>query len=182
MIFKLIVLSLSLTDFRNEIRKKLESCGIVEDGNDASKLYKKQLFKLNDELIAADPEEDSSVMDKVRAKLNDLFINAQTEHDVIATSLATTLTKKIDALIANQKEHVAYALKKAVTELYLDARKKVAALYVGAEKESGKHLFKHTNKISPYDTHTYFPPPLSLSLSLSLKSQCAGLEEEFGIL
>jgi hypothetical protein len=115
----------------------LESCGIVEDGNDASKLYEKQLFTLNDELIAADPEEDSSVMDKVRAKLNDLFINAQTEHDVIATSLATTLTKKIDALIAKQKEHVAYAFKKAVTELYLYAQKKVAALYVEAEKESG---------------------------------------------
>ena len=132
----------------------------------------------NDELIAVDLEEDSSVLDKVKAKLHNLFINAQTEHDV----MATTLTKKIDALIAKQKEHVAYALKKAVTELYLDAQKKVAALYVEAEKESGKHLFKHTNKISPYDTHTYFPPPLSLSLSLSLKSQCAGLEEEFGIL
>lgn len=94
----------------------------------------------NDESIAADLKEDSSVLDM----LKDLFINAQKEHDV----MATTLTKKIDALIAEQKEDVARALKKAVTELYLDAQKKVAALYVEAEKENGKHLFKHSNIIS----------------------------------
>jgi hypothetical protein len=98
----------------------------------------------NDDSIAADFEEDTSVLDTVRAKLNDLFINAQTKYYVIAT----TLKKKIDALIVEEKEHVARALKKAVTELYMDAQKKVAALYVEAEEESGKHLFKHSNKIS----------------------------------
>ena len=98
----------------------------------------------NDESIAADLEENTSVVDTVRAKLNDLFINAQTKHDV----MATTLRKKIDALIAKEKEHVARALKKVVTKLYMDAQKKVAALYVEAEEENGKHLFKHSNKIS----------------------------------
>ena len=33
--------------FRNEIRKNLESHNIVEDGNDASKLYKKTSLTLN---------------------------------------------------------------------------------------------------------------------------------------
>jgi len=91
----------------------------------------------NDESIAADLEEDTFILDSVRALLNDLFMSALKRHEVIAT----TLTKKIDTLIAEQKEHVARAFKKAVTELYLDAQKKVAALYVEAEKESGKHLF-----------------------------------------
>jgi len=120
----------------------------------------------NDESIAADLEENTSVVDTVRAKLNDLFINAQTKHDV----MATTLRKKIDALIAKEKEHVARALKKVVTKLYMDAQKKVAALYVEAEEENGKHLFKHSNKISLRYSYLF-------SLSLSLKSQRTGLEE-----
>ncbi|KAK2418584.1 hypothetical protein QL285_040768 [Trifolium repens] len=118
----------------------------------------------NDESIAADLEEDTFILDSVRALLNYLFMSALKRHEVIAT----TSTKKIDTLIAEQKEHVARALKKAVTELYLDAQKKVAALYLEAEKESGenfiqffdierkmeaedencKHLFKHSNIIS----------------------------------
>jgi hypothetical protein len=116
------------------------------------------LLQQNDESIAADLEEDTFILDSVRALLNYLFMSALKRHEVIAT----TSTKKIDTLIAEQKEHVARALKKAVTELYLDAQKKVAALYVEAEKQSGKHLIKHSNKISPCHTHNYFPP-LSLS-------------------
>jgi len=114
----------------------------------------------NDDSIAADLEEDTSVLDTVRAKLNELFINAQTKHYVIAT----TLKNKIDALIVEEKEHVARALKKAVSELYMDAQKKVAALYVEAGEESGKHLFKHSNKISLWYSYL-FSSSLSLPLS-----------------
>ncbi|CAJ2670428.1 unnamed protein product [Trifolium pratense] len=92
----------------------------------------------NDESIAADLEEDTFILDSARSLLNYLFMSALKRHEVIAT----TLTKKIDTLIAEQKEHVARALKKEVTELYLDAQQKVAALYVEAEKESGENFIQ----------------------------------------
>jgi len=99
----------------------------------------------NDESIAEDLEEDTYFLESGRALLNYLFMSALKKHEVIAT----TLKEKIDELIVEQQEEcVKYALKKAVIELYVEAQEKVVALYVEAEEESGKHLFKHSNKIS----------------------------------
>jgi len=115
----------------------------------------------NDESIAADLEEDTPFLDRVRALLNYLFMCALKKHEVIAT----TLKEKIDELIAEQQEeYVACALKKAVTELYAEAQENVVALYVEVEDESGKHLFEHSKKISL----------IYSCLFSSLKSQYAG--------
>ena len=119
----------------------------------------------NDELIAADLVEDAYFLESVRALLNYLFMSALKKHEVIAT----TLKEKIDELIVEQQEECAkYALKKAVTELYVEAQEKVVALYVKVEEESGKHLFKNSNVSLIYSY-----------LFSSLKSQCAGLEKYF---
>ena len=110
----------------------------------------------NDESIAADLEEDTFILDSARALLNDLFLSALKRHEVIAT----TLTKKIDTLIGEQKEHVARVLKEAATELYLDAQKKVAALYVEDLSVEGIH------PLSDVKDRVITPPP--------------GLEEDIG--
>jgi len=102
-----------------------------------------------------------SFLDRVRALLNYLFMSALKKHEVIAT----TWKEKIDELIAEQKEeYVACALKKAVTELDVEAQENVVALYVEVKEESGKHLFKHSMKISL----------IYSCLFSSLKSQCTG--------
>jgi hypothetical protein len=108
-------------------------------------------------------EEDTYFLESGRALLNYLFMSALKKHEVIAT----TLKEKIDELIAeHQEEYVACALKKEVTELSVEAQENVVALYVEVEEESGKHLIKHSKKISI----------IYSCLFSSLKSQCAGLK------
>ncbi|RHN42801.1 hypothetical protein MtrunA17_Chr8g0380891 [Medicago truncatula] len=78
--------------------------------------------------------------------------------------MATTLKKKIDGLIADEKEHVTLALKKAVTELYMYAQKKVAALYVEAEEESveSSNIVEPGNDVSNiYSKFLWTPKPIS---------------------
>ncbi|XP_039688576.1 TNF receptor-associated factor homolog 1a-like [Medicago truncatula] len=75
--------------------------------------------KQNDELIAADLE-----MDSVRALLNYLFMSALKKHEFIATSLKE---KTDEFVVKHQALYVKCALKKAVTELYVESTRNVCS-------------------------------------------------------